>query len=119
MDDIDIDELTVEELIMLLDRSLDPALPVPVLMKAGQRLAELDPRVMPARPGPPVLTAAQIASAPLAPAQLASKQHAAAPLVSAQSLPAQSLSTQSLSTQSVSVQSVSVPEPRPQPEPVS
>lgn len=52
MDDIDIDELTVEELIMLLDRSLDPELPVPVLMKAGERLAELDPRVMPARPAP-------------------------------------------------------------------
>ena len=52
MNDIDIDELTVEELIMLLDRSLDPELPVPLLMKAGERLAELDPRVMPARPAP-------------------------------------------------------------------
>lgn len=50
MNDIDIEELTVEELIMLLDRSLDPEVPVRVLMKAGERLAELDPRVMPARP---------------------------------------------------------------------
>ena len=58
MDDIDIDELTIEELVMLLDRSLDPALPVPVLMKAGERLAELDPRVMPARPAPPMQAAA-------------------------------------------------------------
>jgi hypothetical protein len=57
VEDIDIDELTVEELIMLLDRSLDPDLPVPVLMKAGQRLAELDPRVMPARPAPRDITA--------------------------------------------------------------
>lgn len=67
MDDIDIDELTVGELIMLLDRSLDPELPVPVLMKAGERLAELDPRVMPARPAPPRFSSAQ-----LSPAQFAS-----------------------------------------------
>lgn len=93
MDDIDIDELTVEELIMLLDRSLDPELPVPVLMKAGERLAELDPRVMPARPAP-----LQRASA-----QLASAQFSSAPPVSAQSVPA----------------GVPVPEPRPEPEPVS
>lgn len=64
VDDIDIDELTVEELIMLLDRSLDPELPVPVLMKAGERLAELDPRVMPARPAPPQRAAPRPAPAP-------------------------------------------------------
>lgn len=98
MDDIDIDELTVEELIMLLDRSLDPELPVPVLMKAGQRLAELDPRVMPARPAP-----LQRASAQLASAHLASTQLASARLASAQSVPA----------------AAPVPEPRPEPEPVS
>jgi hypothetical protein len=51
--EIDVDRLTVAELVLLLDRSLDPELPVPVLVRAGERLAELDPRIMPARPGPP------------------------------------------------------------------
>ena len=83
MDDIDIDELTVEELIMLLDRSLDPELPVPVLMKAGERLAELDPRVMPARPAPLQRASAQLASAQLASAQFSSAQLSPAQFASA------------------------------------
>jgi hypothetical protein len=53
VEEIDIDRLTVTELVMLLDRSLDPDLPVPLLESARQRLTELDPRTMPARPGPP------------------------------------------------------------------
>jgi hypothetical protein len=39
VEEIDIDRLTVTELVMLLDRSLDPDLPVPLLESA--------------RPGPP------------------------------------------------------------------
>ena len=53
MEEIDIDRLSVAELVMLLDRSLDPDLPVPLLESAQQRLTELDPRIMPTRPGPP------------------------------------------------------------------
>jgi hypothetical protein len=54
VEEIDVDRLTVAELVMLLDRSLDPDLSVPVLVRAQERLAELDPRtVVPANPAPP------------------------------------------------------------------